>query len=273
MSPRVFRDNPMPLWAQVMNDLRTRAARGEFPEAFPSELALTAEYGVSRHTVRAALRTLRSAGILDAGPGRASRVVGEIAEPLGALYSIFHAASAQGRSQRNVLLRREVVARPTGPPSTTPGNSGARQEELLIERLRLVNEEPVAWDVAWLAMPECESLLFADLDRSGIYENLATAGVTIDAGEETIRTAILDDPVLATRLAVDLGTAVLVLDRTCRGRARTLERRRTVLRADRVVLTTTWAHGAGCRFADARLAPVGSSVLLSDAGPPADAFL
>lgn len=267
MSPRVYRDDPMPLWAQVMDDLRTRAARGEFPDAFPGELTLAAEYGVSRHTVRAALRTLRADGILDAGPGRTSRVVGEIVQPLGALYSIFHAVSAQGRSQRNVLLRREVL------PCATPPAGERGQEELLVERLRLVDEEPVAWDAARLALPECESLLSADLDRSGIYENLATAGVTIDAGEEAIRTVTLDDPALAARLAVDLGTAVLVLDRTCRSRARTLERRRTVLRGDRFALTTTWTHGASCRFADAQLAPAGSCARLSEAAPPPDAFL
>ena len=272
MGPRVYRDDPMPLWAQVMDDLRARAARGEFPEAFPGELALAADYGVSRHTVRAALRSLRADGILDAGPGRTSRVVGEIVEPLGALYSIFHAVSAQGRNQRNVLLRREVV-RPAALPAAAPDGGVSRQDELLIERLRLVDEEPVAWDVAWLALPECESLLLADLDHSGIYANLATAGVTIDAGEEEIRTATLDDPVLAARLTVDPGTAVLVLDRTCRSRARTVERRRTVLRGDRFVLTTTWTHGASCRFADARLAPAGSSARLFDAGPPPDAFL
>jgi hypothetical protein len=41
------------------DDLRTRLERGEFTDSFPGEHELRAQYGVSRHTVREALRELR----------------------------------------------------------------------------------------------------------------------------------------------------------------------------------------------------------------------
>src|SRR5215467_10126686 len=48
------RNSPLPLWAQVLGDLRTRLARGEFTGRFPGDEELRAQYGVSRHTVREA---------------------------------------------------------------------------------------------------------------------------------------------------------------------------------------------------------------------------
>jgi GntR family transcriptional regulator len=47
-----------PLWAAVLDDLRTRLARGEFAERFPTDRELTAHYGISRHTAREAVRRL-----------------------------------------------------------------------------------------------------------------------------------------------------------------------------------------------------------------------
>ena len=64
------RGSPTPLWAQLRADLRRRLAAGAFGEAFPGELALVADYEVSRHTVRSALRELRADGIVVAERGR-----------------------------------------------------------------------------------------------------------------------------------------------------------------------------------------------------------
>lgn len=62
----LVRSASRPLWAQLRDDLMARLGAGEFAAAFPGELALTAEYGVSRHTVREALRRLRADGLVAA---------------------------------------------------------------------------------------------------------------------------------------------------------------------------------------------------------------
>src|SRR5215813_15590435 len=83
------RRGQLPLWAQLRADLRRRLDAGAFDEEFPGELALVAEYGVSRHTVRSALRDLRAEGIVVAERGRRPRRASHdlITQPLGALYS------------------------------------------------------------------------------------------------------------------------------------------------------------------------------------------
>src|SRR6478736_6691082 len=50
------RTRATPLWEQLLADLRRRLDHDEFAVAFPGELALVAQYGVSRHTVREAVR-------------------------------------------------------------------------------------------------------------------------------------------------------------------------------------------------------------------------
>ena len=72
------RTRATPLWEQLLTDLRRRLDHDEFAVAFPGELALVAEYGVSRHTVREAVRRLREEGLVIAGRGRTPRR----AEPL-----------------------------------------------------------------------------------------------------------------------------------------------------------------------------------------------
>ena len=56
----------LPLWAQLSSLLRERAAGGAYSERFPTEADLTAEFEVSRATVREAIRRLREEGLLDA---------------------------------------------------------------------------------------------------------------------------------------------------------------------------------------------------------------
>jgi GntR family transcriptional regulator len=56
----------LPRYAQVANDLMERIAAGQYPigSLLPKEVDLSAEYGISRHTMREALRRLDEAGLV-----------------------------------------------------------------------------------------------------------------------------------------------------------------------------------------------------------------
>ena len=62
------------LWRQVQHDLRRRIDAEEFVDAFPGEKVLAHEYGVSRQTMRQAVRPLRESGVVTAQRGRSPRV-------------------------------------------------------------------------------------------------------------------------------------------------------------------------------------------------------
>lgn len=68
------RSSVVPLWRQVGDDLRRRCAAGSFPHGVPGEVALAKEYGISRHTVREALRDLRVEGLVHSQRGRGTFV-------------------------------------------------------------------------------------------------------------------------------------------------------------------------------------------------------
>lgn len=76
-----------PRYLEVAEDLRTQILAGGFPDCdqFPTESVLCTRYGVSRFTVREALRTLQSEGLIQRRRGSGT-VVQPVAARGGALH-------------------------------------------------------------------------------------------------------------------------------------------------------------------------------------------
>ena len=240
------RTNPLPLWAQIEGDLRRRMRSGAFEDRFPGEHELVAEYEVSRHTVRDALRRLREEGILDSGRGRGTWVrKPRIEQPLGALYSLFKSVEAMGLEQRSVVRALEVTVdekvaeRLQRPPST---------ELVYLERLRLADSEPLALDRTWLPRSIAGPLLDADFSHSGLYDELASlTGTRLTGGSEVITAAV---PTAATRklLKIPAGTAVMEVQRIGCLRDQPVEWRETLIRGDRFSVAARWSAHEGYRM-------------------------
>ena len=225
----------MPLWAQLLADLRARLAAGEFVDAFPGELALVEEYGVSRHTVREALRSLRTEGVVTAARGRKPRLAPpEVEQRLGAMSSLFAAVEATGMEQRSVVraldVRRDgVVAARLGLEESTP--------LVHLERLRLAGDEPLALDRVWLPAELAEPLLHVDFTRTALYtELLAHCGLRLTGGREQVR-AVVPSRGERALLQVPAGTALLAVERTGCLHGRPVELRHTLVRGDRFAVT------------------------------------
>lgn len=237
---RLRRGGDRPLWQQVREDLRARLAAGEFADAFPGELALTAQYGVSRHTVREALRALREDGTVTAARGRPPRVGPvEIEAPLGALASLFATVEARGLEQRSVVRRLDertdaAAADRLGLPAAAP--------LVFLERLRLAGGEPLALDRVWLPAEVARPLLGADFTRTSLYAELAQrCGVRLTGGREQVR-AVQPGPGERRLLRVPPTAALLLVERTGCLRGRPLEFRTTVVRGDRYAVTAEYDH-------------------------------
>ncbi|CDO10455.1 GntR family transcriptional regulator [Mycolicibacterium cosmeticum] len=247
LSARVDRNSALPLWAQVHADLLARIQAGEFTEGFPGEHSLTTSYGVSRHTIREALRHLRHAGVLIAERGRATRLadIPVIEQPLGALYSLFAAVEATGVSQHSVVrvldIRRDpTVAQTLELPSDAP--------LVYLERLRMAGEHPLALDFAWLPSEIAEPLLEADFTHTALYIELeARCGVRLTGGREDI-TAVVPEPSEAELLALDERCAALAIRRLSCVDERPVELRHTLIRADRFTVSARFSPTEGYRF-------------------------
>ena len=225
----------MPLWAQLRTDLEARLAGGEFVDAFPGELALVEEYGVSRHTVREALRSLRAAGTVTAARGRKPRLgPAEVEQPLGAMSSLFAAVEATGMEQRSVVraldVRRDgVVAAQLGREESTP--------LVHLERLRLAGDEPLALDRVWLPEDLARPLLDVDFTHTALYDELlAHCGLRLTGGHEQVR-AVIPHRGERALLQIPAGVALLAVERVGCLRSEPVELRHTLVRGDRYAVT------------------------------------
>jgi GntR family transcriptional regulator len=240
------RQDPLPLWAQLEADLRRRIRAGAFDARFPGEHELVEEYGISRHTVRDALRRLRTEGVLESGRGRGTWLRRpKIEQPLGALYSLFRSVEASGLEQRSEVLELSVrtdslVAETLSVPADT--------EFVYLERVRLAAGEPLALDRVWLPRSLAGPLLDADFSHTGLYDELAAlTGTRLTGGSEVI-TAVVPDANTRKLLGVTAGCAVMEVRRIGSLRDRAVEVRETLIRGDRFSVTAQWSAEEGYRM-------------------------
>ena len=232
------------LWLQLLDDLRRRLDADAFTDGFPGELALVEEYGVSRHTVRQAVKVLREEGLVVGTRGRPSRTAEpvEIVQRLGALYSLHESVRAMGIEQRSVVraldVRRDgVVATRLGLEESTP--------LVHLERLRLAGGDPLALDRLWLPHELAAPLLEADFSSGALYERYAElCGVVLTGGEETIQ-PILPTPAEHRLLGGSPSTAAYSIRRLGTAKGRRVEWRHTLVRGDRFVLRADFATRDG----------------------------
>lgn len=235
------RSQSTPLWSQLEADLRARLEAGEFADAFPTDLELTEAYGVSRHTVREAIRHLNKTGVLKRERGRGTVVNrAEFEQSLGTLYSLFQSVESAGVEQTSEVLRCEVVN-----DSVAATHLGVDEsvELVLLERLRLAGGSPLAVDRAWLRREVAEPLLDVDWSRTALYRELQVAGAPVpNQGWERL-TPIIPSAMDRTRLGLRKSDAAFFLERLGSRDGVVVEWRTTIIRGDRYRFVTDWSAG------------------------------
>lgn len=242
---RIDRSDPMPLWAQVLADLRRRLATGEFDGRVPSDAELTAEYEVSRHTIRDALRRLQEEGVIRRERGRGTFVAAPAIERswgAGVVYSLFRSVESQGFEQRSKVID---LAETTD--VEVAGRLGLRADTKLVrlERLRLVDGLALAHDVSWLPAAVARPLLKVDFEHTGLYDELASrCAVRLTAGKEWVHAVVPDKP---RRDLLGLGArqAAFSMERLSHADDRPVEWRETMVRGDRYTFVASWSQTRG----------------------------
>lgn len=242
------RSDPLPLWAQLEKELDRRLRDGEFDSGkFPTDLELTNAYGVSRHTVREAIRHLNAkTGLLKRERGRGTVVDrSEFEQSFGSLYSLFQSVEAAGGKQTSEILQLEVVqnAEPAAHLDLVPD-----ADLILVSRLRRVDGAPLAVDRAWLPAGLAAPLLEVDWSHTALYEELDKAGAPVPTEGWERLSPIL--PTKSDREHLDLSDsdAAFYLERLGRRDGQAIEWRATVLRCDRYRFLTDWSVGSRHQF-------------------------
>lgn len=237
------RDSPMPLWAQLQADLQRRLDSGEFEDGvFPTDLALTEDYQVSRHTVREAVRHLNKAGVLKRERGRGTVINrSEFEQSLGTLYSLFQSIESSGAEQRSEVLDFGIVQDSVAANHLELDDNA---DLVLLARLRLANEQPLAIDRAWLPRSIAEPLLDVDWTRTALYAELRRAKAPVPSQGWERLTPIIPAAADRTLLGLKKNDAAFHLERLGCYEGEPIEWRTTVIRGDRFRFVTDWTSGS-----------------------------
>jgi GntR family transcriptional regulator len=230
----------MPLWAQVLDDLRRRLAEGEFATGFPPERELIDQYGVSRHTVRDAMTRLREAGVIRRERGRGTFVrTTRIEQQVGTLYSLFRSIEEQGFEQRSKVLDLRML---TDADAARRLGMVEDAELVYLHRVRCADDTPIAIDEVWLPGSLAAPLLAVDFEHTAVYVELERrCGLTPRAGWEQVSPVL---PSLHERELLGLSgrRPAFLVERFTESAAGPLEWRRTVIRGDRYSFVTRWGQ-------------------------------
>lgn len=205
--------SPIPLYHRVYSVLRQRVDNGIYaPGAqLPTEDELSAEFGVSRATVRQAVGDLVAAGIVSRRQGRGTFVLEETHERLGQRFAgNLGDLIREGRRTtfRNVAIEHdhEVPARIARELRLADGRA------TLVRRTRLYDDVPFGYTEDYFTPTVGKVLDGVDLSSVIPRDLLAASGHDIATAMQTIR-AQLADVAVTEALSMPLGSAVLFVER------------------------------------------------------------
>ena len=204
---------PLPRHAVIAKALREQIRDGSLtPGApLPSEAQLSAQFSVSRGTVRHALAALRAEGLIMVSRGRVPVVRrAGLAQNFDTLVSFSRWARQLGRvpSARTFELTR-------GPCDAETAEQLEIEPGTLVfsyTRLRLMDGSPVLVERPSFIEPAGRLLLDCDLDGASVYEQLAERGVELVEAQQTI-SAIAASVEDATLLEIPRRSPVLSVRR------------------------------------------------------------
>jgi GntR family transcriptional regulator len=205
--------------------------------AIPSERQLSADLGVSRLTVRAALDALAREGHLVRRRGSGTYVQHpKIAQEL-TMTSFSEDMRRRGMvpGSRTVSLARELAGARLGRAlQVSPA-----EKILVIKRLRLADGEPMAIETLHLPEQLVPGLEPEDIDRGSFYELLGGRyGIRIAEGTQAIEPTVTDEEE-SEALGVPLHSPAFLFERTSRDAdGRTFEFVQSVYRGDRYRIVT-----------------------------------
>jgi GntR family transcriptional regulator len=187
----VDRDGPVSLDVQIRNDLLAKFLSQELVpgDPLPSERELRAEYGVSRTTVRLALRDLGRSGFIYSIPGKGSFVASSVIDPSSTFLGGFTDFSRrEGANASSRILVQQVIPAPH--LVTSRLKIPEKGQVIRLRRLRLWNGAPAALDDSYLPSGLCSAVLERNLERESLYETLRELGLGPVRAEQTMKAGL-----------------------------------------------------------------------------------
>jgi GntR family transcriptional regulator len=208
---RLDHASPVPLYHQAARVLEEAIEDGRLPRGskLDSELDLAEQLGISRPTMRAAIKQLVDKGLLMRRRGIGTTVAPRPVRRAVALTSLYDDLKQAGREPRTRVLALEEVLCP--PDEAEHLGLGPTAPVLRFERLRIAGSDPIALmhNVVPVGLLEIEK---EDLERTGLYDLFRENGIAPHVATQRIgaRKAGAEE---AELLEIEPGDPVLTMTR------------------------------------------------------------
>ncbi len=199
-----------PLWSAIAATLTGEIAAGHYHpgDKLPTEAALSARFGVNRHTVRHAIAALSERGLVHSRRGAGVFVAQRPTDyPLGRRVRFHQNVLAAGQTPSRRISRKETrscdaeEARALGLRAGDPVH--------VVEGVSLADNQPIAAFRSLFPAARFPDLQDRLAQTGSITEALSASGVFDYTRAETRLTAQLADPVLALSLNIRPAAPVL----------------------------------------------------------------
>ena len=198
------------LWSAIATALTDEITSSHYRpgDKLPTEAALSARFGVNRHTVRHALSALAERGLVHSRRGAGVFVTQRPTDyPLGRRVRFHQNVLAAGLTPSRRISRTE--ARPCDAGEARALRLQAGEAVQVVEGVSLADGQPIAAFRSVFPAARFPGLLEAVRETGSITRALAALGLTDYTRKETRLTAQLADPVLALALAVRPGAPAM----------------------------------------------------------------
>ena len=233
-------DSPSTLHSQLSTWLRERITTGAWPEHFrlPAEPELAAELGVSRGTLRRAVRTLVAEGLLVQTRGRGTFVATTVVEPPLAqrLTTLSEAFIDAGHPLTTTVIAQTVAE----PPATVAAllEIDTDTPVLRLERVRHLDDTPVAHLVNYVRLDLAPGLEEVDFATHTLFDALEdVCGVPVTSARRRFDAVLAGDD-NAALLDIPATDPLLHLEQLTTTDDTPLELSDVWLRADRLRVTS-----------------------------------
>lgn len=204
----------LPQYKQMYETLRGQIASGEFRpgDLLPSEHDLCRQYRLARPTVRKALDQLVADGFIVKHQGKGSIVKGA---PRGiGILSLTGTTSALSSANLSTHIILNPELRPLDEAFSFPAEPQEQRAGCFyFERLRLVNDVPVFFDITMLPNINLPRFADYDLENRSLFDSLRTRYQIVVTGGTQQLFAIRADKRLQEYLNVRAGHPILQLNR------------------------------------------------------------
>jgi GntR family transcriptional regulator len=196
---------------RLYNHLREKIISGEYPGGMklPSERELCEGYGVSRITIRHALRLLEDQGLIERTPGRGTfvRTNKPRKVPISDMDYVHSVKMSLPNMHRELIDTRKIT-----PPDDIAQNLELLKADscLLIERLDILDQEPLSYDRGYIPLDFSTSIddqLLVQVEFLDLW--LKKQGLVISYIQSSTE-AVRADEVTARRLGMTKGDPVLL---------------------------------------------------------------